>query len=272
VKRTVVITGSTRGIGLATAAEFLNQGDRVVIFCRHKKHLQEATEYLVTFGAKENILALVGDVQKTRHVKKIVSQCLKYFPRIDILINNAGVAAYKPIEEMTEKEWDLIMDTNLKGTFLFLRQVIPVMKSQGTGIIINVSSGLGIEGAANFSAYCASKFGVIGLTRALAEEISHPGIRVYALLPGAVDTKLLTPGNSNFTSELYGMLGAESGALGKRKWVYAVFPGGVDTKLPDGSYLGTDPKELMSPEHVARQIIKAAKGEKKTGSMISVYS
>jgi NAD(P)-dependent dehydrogenase (short-subunit alcohol dehydrogenase family) len=272
VKRTVLITGATRGIGLAAAAEFLNQGDRVVISCRHKKHLQEATGYLQTFGKKENILALVADVQKTRHVKKIVNQCLKWSHRIDILINNAGVAAYKRIEETTDKEWDRIMDTNLKGTFLFLRQVIPIMKSQGTGIIINVSSGLGIEGAANFSAYCASKFGVIGLTKALAEEIPHPGIRVYALLPGAVDTNLLNREDNKFTSELYGMLGSDSAAQGKRKWVYAVFPGGVDTKRPDGSYLGTDPSELMSPEHVARQIFKAAKGEKKTGSTISVYS
>ncbi|MBA4393485.1 MAG: NAD(P)-dependent oxidoreductase [Desulfobacca sp.] len=272
VNRTVLITGSTRGIGLATAAEFLNQGDRVVIFCRHKKHLKEATEYLLTFGEKENVLALVGNVQKARDVKKIVNRCLKHFERIDILINNAGAAAYKPIEETTEKEWDLIIDTNLKGTFLFLRQVIPVMKNQGTGIIINISSGLGIEGATNFSAYCASKFGVIGLTRTLADEIALPGIRVYAVLPGAVDTKLLKIDRYHFGRELSEIMRSEETAQGKKSWVYAAFPSMGDTKRPDGSYLGPDPSELMSPEHVARQIYKVAKGEKKSGTFITVFS
>jgi 3-oxoacyl-[acyl-carrier protein] reductase len=100
----------------------------------------------------------------------MVGECLKRFGQIDILINNAGIAAYKPIEETSEREWDNIIDTNLKGTFLFMRQVLPVMKKQGNGTIINISSGLGVEGEAGFSAYCASKFGVVGLTQVIADE------------------------------------------------------------------------------------------------------
>jgi 3-oxoacyl-[acyl-carrier protein] reductase len=261
VNRTVVITGSTRGIGLATAAEFLNHGDRVVIFCRHKSHLKEATAVLSTFGEKENVLALAGDVQESKDVKRIVDRCLKHFKRIDILVNNAGVAAYKPIEETTEKEWNLIINTNLKGTFLFLRQVLPVMKNQETGIIINVSSGLGLEGAANFSAYCASKFGIIGLTRVLADEISQPGIRVYAVLPGMVDTKMLEGSSTSFARELSEIIGSQPVSQKNRKWVYAVLPG-----------TETDHSEMLSPEHVAREIFEAAKGEKKSGALISIYS
>jgi len=123
-------------------------------------------------------------------VKRIVTRSLKYFGRIDILINNAGIAAYKGIEEVTQKEWNDILDTNLKGCFLFMRQVVPLMKKQGKGVILNISSGLGVSGEANFSAYCASKFGVIGLTQSVADETANTGLRIYAVLPGAVNTKL----------------------------------------------------------------------------------
>ncbi len=191
MNRCVMITGSTRGIGYSTAAEFLKHGDRVAILCRHKRHVEAAIKHLSVSSAKENVLGLVGDVRKEQDVKRIVGECLKRFGSIDVLINNAGVAAYKPVEETTEDEWDRIMETNLKGTFLFLRHVIPVMKRQGSGIIINISSALGVEAEANFSAYCASKFGVVGLTGSVADELSDDGIRIYAILPWAVDTGLL---------------------------------------------------------------------------------
>ena len=187
----MIVTGSTRGIGYATAAEFLKHGDRVVVFCRHGEHVNDAVETLSSIGKKEQVLGLVGDVRRRKDVERIVDECLERFGRIDILVNNAGVAAYKPIEATTDDEWDRIIDTNLRGTFLFLRHSLPVMKQQKTGIIINVSSGLGVEGMAGFSAYCASKFGVVGLTRVAADELTRSGIRVYAVLPGAVDTTLI---------------------------------------------------------------------------------
>jgi len=190
MNRIVAITGSTRGIGFSTAAEFLKGGDRVVVFCRHQEHVTKAMSQLAGFGERENIFGVVGDVRRERDVKRMVARCLKHFGRIDVLVNNAGVAAYKEIEEITQKVWDDILDTNLKGCFLFMRQVIPVMKKQGKGIIINISSGLGVAGEAKFSAYCASKFGVIGLTQSLADEMADTGIRIYAVLPGAVNTKL----------------------------------------------------------------------------------
>ena len=188
--RTVTITGSSRGIGLETAAEFLKDGDRVVIFCRHKDHVKEATDYLRRVGDSGKILGLVGDVRRARDVKGIVARTLSAFGRIDLLVNNAGIAAYKELVELTEKEWDDILDTNLKGTFLFMREVLPIMKQQAAGVVVNVSSALGLEGESNFSAYCASKFGVIGLTQSAADETAASGVRVYAVLPWAVKTKL----------------------------------------------------------------------------------
>lgn len=191
MNRTVLITGSTRGIGLETAVEFLKNGDQVIIFSREKEHVEEARKRLSAFGKKEALLSLVGDVRKQKDVERIVKQSLQRFDRIDVLINNAGVGVYRLVEETTEEEWDHIIDTNLKGTFLFLRQIIPIMKRQGNGIIVNISSGLGVEGMANFSVYCASKFGVVGLTKAIGDELSDSAIRIYAVLPGAVNTTLL---------------------------------------------------------------------------------
>jgi len=190
MNRTVVITGSTRGIGFATAMEFLRNGDQVVVFCRHQGHVKEATDRLRRLADSERVLGLVGDVRKAEDAKRIVRRCLHRFGRLDVLVNNAGIAAYKEIERTTEKQWGEILDTNLKGTFLFLRTVLPVMKKQGSGIVINVSSLLGITGLGNFSAYCASKFGVIGLTQSVADETAGTGVRIYAVLPGAVATDL----------------------------------------------------------------------------------
>ena len=229
--RVVMITGSTRGIGFATAAEFLKNGDRIVIFCRHGGHGIDAKRQLASVGPSENIFSLVGDVRKEKDIKRIIGQGLKHFGRIDILINNAGIAAYKSIEETTEKEWNNIIDTNLKGTFLFNREIIPVMEKQGNGLIINISSGLGVEGKANFSAYCASKFGVIGLTRVVADETQKRGLKVYAVLPGAVNTQRISD------------IGIE-----------------------------IDPSDLLTPEHLARRIFKAAESRRKTGTLFEVYS
>ena len=195
MKRVVIITGATRGIGFATAAEFVKNSDRVVILCRHREHLLKAKKQLASLGPPENILTLAGDVRKENDVKRIVRQCVKNLGRIDVLINNAGIAAYKPIEETSEKEWDDIIDTNLKGPFLFTRHVLPVLKKQGSGIIINISSALGKEGEANFSAYCASKFGLIGLTQVIADETGDSGLNIYAVLPWAVNTTLLKDSN-----------------------------------------------------------------------------
>lgn len=190
MKRTVVITGSTRGIGLATAHEFLRNGDRVVVFCRHEGHVVKAAKALAGSGSLEDVLALTADVRKAEDVKGVVAQTVKRFGGVDVLINNAGIAVYKAVDEVSEKEWDDILDTNLKGTFLFIREVLPLMRKKGKGVIINISSGLGVQGMANFAPYCASKFGVVGLTEVVADEIDDAGIKIYAVLPGAVNTKL----------------------------------------------------------------------------------
>ncbi len=188
--RVALITGSSRGIGLATAEEFLKNGDNVVLFCRHEGHVAAAKEKLNQIGPRKNILDLVGDVRNYRDVQRIVAESLKKFGRIDVLVNNAGVAIWKSIEETSETEWDEVLATNLKGQFLFLREVLPLMKKQKSGVVINISSGLGVQGEAKYSAYASSKFGIIGLTEVAADENKNTNLKIYAVLPGAVATKL----------------------------------------------------------------------------------
>ena len=183
--KTAIITGSTRGIGLATADKLQKEGYNVVIFCRHKEHAQEAKNRLI---APEKTLALIGDVRKEKDIENIVEKTIDKWGKIDILVNNAGKAIYKPIEETSLEEWEDVMDTNAKGTFLFSKKVIPKMKKEGSGKIINISSGLGLSGQANYSAYSMSKFAVVGLTEVLADELQE--IKSYAVCPGGVATKL----------------------------------------------------------------------------------
>lgn len=189
-KRVVLITGSTRGIGLSSAQEFLRNGDQVVVFCRHKEHGSEALRKLKKEANAKNILVTFGDVRDFSDVDRIIRETLEKFGAIDVLINNAGQAVWKPVEETNEKEWDAILETNLKGAYLFARRVIPLMREQGGGTIINISSGLGVRGKKNYSAYCASKFGLVGLTEVLADELEDASLRIYVVLPGSVATKL----------------------------------------------------------------------------------
>jgi len=189
-QRTIIITGSSRGIGLATAIEFLKNGDHVTVFCRHDDHMQEAVKILKQHGDDDQILITTGDVSKGDDVKRIIKETLDRFGKIDVLINNAGQSIWKLLEETSEEEWDSIIDTNLKGAYLFMHEVVPVMKGVGSGIVINISSGLGVSGGEKYSAYSASKFGMIGLTQVLAEETKGTDIKSYAILPGAVATKL----------------------------------------------------------------------------------
>jgi len=189
-ERVVIITGSTMGIGFEAAKKFIENGDKVTIFCRHSKHVREAQEELLKIGPKNRILGMTADVTSYDDVARVVRETLEEYGKIDILVNNAGIAVWKPLEETTEKEMMDIIDTNLLGQYRFAREVIPFFKIKNSGTIINISSGLGEYGAENYSIYSASKFGVLGLTESLADELKKTEIKVYVALPGAVATKL----------------------------------------------------------------------------------
>lgn len=191
MNRVVIITGSTRGIGLATAKEFIKNDDYVVIFCRHQHHVESATKELKMHGSPDHILSLVGDVKNSNDIKQVIKATLRSFGRIDILINNAGIGLFKTIDDTTEQEWDEVLNINLKGQYICAKEVLPVMSKQKIGTIINISSEYGERAHAKYTAYASSKFGVLGFTGVLADELKDENIKVYAVMPGAVNTKLL---------------------------------------------------------------------------------
>lgn len=187
--KVAIVTGGNRGIGKAIAITLAKEGCNIFIAARDQKKMKEAEKEIKNSGV--NVLTIKCDVRNSKDVKKVVEETMKKIGRIDILVNNAGVAYYKTLVETTEQEYDEIMDVNVKGIFLFTKNVLPIMIKQHNGVIVNISSGAGKSGFANLAAYCASKFAVNGFTEALAEEVGDYGIRVYAVCPGTVDTDMV---------------------------------------------------------------------------------
>lgn len=184
----VLITGGGSGIGRAASVVFAYNDAQVIICGRRLSQLHETVSLINSKNKK--VLALQCDVRNWEEVSNLVKEVVKQYGTVDILVNNAGVANAKPLLNTENDVWDDIINTNLKGVFLCCKAVLPYMVKASKGTIINVSSILGLKGDANFVAYCASKFGVVGLTQALAKEVLSQGISVYALCPGRVSTPM----------------------------------------------------------------------------------
>jgi len=186
--KVALITGGTEGIGFATARLFLQEGASVMITGRSVEKGGRALKSLRSLGP---VSFVRGDVSKDRDAKRMVDRTIAKYGRIDVLFNNAGVYIEKRAEDMSEKEWDLVVDTNLKGTFLVSKHAIPHMRKQGGGRIINNSSDAGLIGNRSCPAYCASKGGVTVMTKAMALDYAEDCIRVNCVNPGNVRTPML---------------------------------------------------------------------------------
>ena len=184
-----LITGGTSGIGEATALLFSQEGARVAIIGRSVQRGQKLARKIETAGGQA--LFLECDVRLADHCRRAVEETLKAFGRLDVLFNNAGVYYPHTALDCTEEEWDLQIDINLKGAFLMSKYALPGMIAQGRGVIINNSSGWGLVGGDAAVAYCASKGGVVLLTKAMAIDHGRQGIRVNCICPGDVDTPML---------------------------------------------------------------------------------
>jgi NAD(P)-dependent dehydrogenase (short-subunit alcohol dehydrogenase family) len=187
--KVALITGGTSGIGEATAALFAKEGAKVTITGRDEKRGHAVAEKITSDGGKA--IFIRADVRKAEECRSVVDETLRTFGRLDILFNNAGVFFPHTILDCTEEEWDLQMDINLKGTFLMSKAALRHMIEQHRGVIINNSSGWGIAGGDSAVAYCASKGGVVLLTKAMAIDHGRQGIRVNCICPGDVDTPML---------------------------------------------------------------------------------
>ncbi len=180
--KVALITGGTSGIGEAVAELFAREGAKVAITGRNESRGHAVTARILE-SAGEAIF-LRTDVRKAAECKRAVDETLRSFGRVDILFNNAGVFYPQTALECSEEEWDLQIDINLKGTFLMSKFALPPMIAQGGGVIINNSSGWGLVGGDKAVAYCASKGGVVLLTRAMAVDHGRQGIRVNWHLSG----------------------------------------------------------------------------------------
>jgi dihydroanticapsin dehydrogenase len=187
--KVAIITGAGSGIGRATAILFSQNGAKVVLVGRRIEPLKETLSALK--AGPDEALVVQADVSKSSDARRIVEETLRKFGKLDILVNNAGVeGAHKTVVDMSEDEWDMVIDINLKGVFLCSRFAIPAMRKNGHGVITSLSSNWAIVGAPNSAAYCASKAGVMLLSKAIAIDHSKDGIVVNCICPGDVDTPL----------------------------------------------------------------------------------
>ena len=184
-----LITGGTSGIGEATAILFAKEGASVALAGRNQERGEQVRDKILRDGGKA--LFIASDVRMPEDCRRAVDQTLKVFGQLDILFNNAGVFYPHTIIDCSEEEWDEQLKVNLKGTFLMSKFALPEMIRRGSGVIINNSSGWGIAGGDSAVAYCASKGGVVLLTKAMAIDHGRQGIRVNCICPGDVDTPML---------------------------------------------------------------------------------
>jgi NAD(P)-dependent dehydrogenase (short-subunit alcohol dehydrogenase family) len=190
--KSVIITGSGRGIGEYIAKRLAREGANVIVTGRTAMDIENVSKEINNAGGRS--IFIKGDVTMEKDVKEVIHKTIKEFGEVDILINNAGKGLKKYIWETGVEEFEEVMDVNVKGTFLYMKNIIPEMENS-TGLIINISSGAGKKGIPELGAYCASKFAVIGLTESAAAEVNN--VKIVALFPGSVDTgmfKRLFPG------------------------------------------------------------------------------
>ncbi|WNS76675.1 3-oxoacyl-ACP reductase FabG [Bacillus sp. DTU_2020_1000418_1_SI_GHA_SEK_038] len=187
--KVAVITGAGKGIGVATAKKFAEEGAKLVLADLNEQDLISRTEEIREIGGEA--IWVVTDVTKRNEVNYLFKQALLHYERIEIVINNAGIVQDSQLINMSEEQWDQVIDVNLKGVFNIGQCAAKIMKDQRAGVIINASSVVGIYGNFGQTNYAAAKWGVNGMTKTWAKELGKYGIRVNAIAPGFVETDMI---------------------------------------------------------------------------------
>lgn len=187
--KTALITGASRGIGEAVARLLAAQGANVVLFARSEDDIKRITQEINSAGGSASFVT--GDVSQYEQLSGAVDDCLATYDSLDILVNNAGLI--DPIARLTDSdpdEWSDVVDVNFKGVYFGLRAALPVMEKQGSGIVVNISSGAATGALEGWSHYCSTKAAVLSLTKCADKEMHDKGIRIVGLSPGTVATEM----------------------------------------------------------------------------------
>lgn len=184
-----LITGAAQGIGKGIALEYAKQGATVAFTVRkHDERSESLVNEITAMGGAAK--AYAADAASFSSASEVVAEVMKDFGRIDILVNNAGITKDGLLMRMTEEQWDMVINTNLKSAFNYIHAITPIMMKQRIGSIINMTSIVGISGNAGQANYAASKAGMIGLTKSVAKELGSRGVRVNAIAPGFIATEM----------------------------------------------------------------------------------
>jgi 3-oxoacyl-[acyl-carrier protein] reductase len=189
--KVALVTGAGRGIGKAIAISLAKSGCRVILAARTREQLDGVRETIRTNGGEA--VAIAVDLTRDDELERLVEQSCKAWGSVDILINNAGWGKRAPVIRANIEDWDQTLRLNLRAPMILAQKLLPAMVAKGEGAVINIGSVSGKTGEANGAAYSASKFGLIGFTQSLYEEVREHGIKVSVILPGFVDTPLIPP-------------------------------------------------------------------------------
>jgi len=187
--KVAVVTGGARGIGRAITESLLREGASVAFCARSQERVDQAQREFAAASSEEQVMGAVCDVSRYEQVREFFQAVNGRFGQLDVLVNNAGVGAFRPVEQMSPEEWDQIIHTNLSGVFYCSHEAIPLMKNHGGGLIINIGSLAGRNAFPGGAAYNASKFGLLGFTEAMMQDVRQDGIRVSTIMPGSVQTE-----------------------------------------------------------------------------------
>lgn len=200
--KTAVVTGASRGIGAACAVAMAKSGYNVILGYKEQKEKAENLAKVLIEGYGIAALAVQADVSDSKQAQELIDVAYRNFGRVDVLVNNAGIAGYKLFTDITDEEWNEMIGTNLTGVFNCSRAAVKYMVSAHSGSIVNISSMWGQVGASCEVHYSASKAGVIGMTQALAKELAPSGVRVNCLCPGVIRTDMLSEIDDETVSSL----------------------------------------------------------------------